>query len=143
MGRGALAVAVAASFAVCACGNRPSDAELDRWRAEAQAANEAEAREHGQEDERATWTLAIGGRVARPQVLAWGDVVLRFAHLHHRVRGERAPRQSSTRSSIRIVGARPGILRSTRIQVFQVREIEDVAVMARALRTVGGFAVDG
>jgi DMSO/TMAO reductase YedYZ molybdopterin-dependent catalytic subunit len=57
-----------------ACGSGPSEEDLERWLAEARAADEAAATEHGRADDRSGWSLAIGGRVERPVELGWEEL---------------------------------------------------------------------
>ena len=58
---------------VSACDRGPSDAELDRLRAEANAANEAAAKLF-QEDKVTGFSLTVTGQVAKPATLAWTEL---------------------------------------------------------------------
>jgi len=64
----ALVVALAS-----ACESRPSDAELDRLRAEANAANEVAAKAF-KEDKVTGFSLTVTGQVERPATLSWSEL---------------------------------------------------------------------
>lgn len=56
-----------------ACETRPSDEELDRLRAEANAANEAAAKQF-KEDKVTGFSLTVTGQVATPATLSWSEL---------------------------------------------------------------------
>ena len=70
--RPSAARALLAAALVVGCDDRASDAELERWLAEARVAERREQAAHESEDEAASWTLTILGELAggRPIVLS-------------------------------------------------------------------------
>jgi hypothetical protein len=107
-------IAIALGLACAACHGGPSDEDLDRWRAEANAANEEAARVHGRTDERDGWTLDVVGRVARPLQLTWREIetipATEFdsrAHAEDRLRAHRPSRWRGVRIDAILDRARP------------------------------------
>ncbi len=79
-------IALIAIAVVAACDDRPSDAQLDRWRAEAQAANAAAVETARTSATEATpWSLGIYGETTgpAPTTVAWAELdQLASFHLH-------------------------------------------------------------
>lgn len=73
---------VVGAVAFGACRDTPSDAELDRLRAEAIAANAAATRAHAATDAGANLTLWVGGRVGKPPAVVSGRELAGLATAH-------------------------------------------------------------